>query len=323
MFGIGSPVSSRILGALLAVFWLAGCAGELIGPSPFHDGSCAGSTCADLGPADWQAPKPDKPHKPPDSRPPADKGKKDGPKPADGSGGSGGKPGTFLGLTLQVSGQTRHYGLHVPASYSAKVPMPLLFFFHGTDMTTDPKKNQQHYMSYTGLVSHANSNKYMVAFPSALPVSVPGYGTALLWEKNMSLHDAFVFALLSLLKGKYNVADKRVYIAGFSSGGFYVSHLFPSYSSKFAAFAMHGACSWSTYYDPPSKAARKIPGFIRIGSADSQFLSCAKQLYNSMLAAGWKSGNNVDYVEVPGLGHNYSAGQNSAQWQFLSKFSLP
>ena len=234
-----------------------------------------------------------------------------------------GQPGTYYGLELVVNGETRYYGLHVPQSYSPDRPMPMLIFFHGTDFNLDPVENERRYMYYTGLGNTADRNGFILVLPTA-PVVQGSNGTALAWEYDIPENDAFVQALLDHLTTQYNIDESRIYIAGFSSGGFYTAHLFVHYSTTFTAFAVFSAGTPSTYYDNPSYADRHIPGYIRVGTNDDQyFIDLARELRDLMITAGWELGVNLDYYEIPGLGHNYDSSQNQEMWNFLSQWSYP
>jgi poly(3-hydroxybutyrate) depolymerase len=229
-----------------------------------------------------------------------------------------------------VRGTTRNYAVHAPPSYTGCEPTPLLVFFHGTDTGNvgDPRGNEEQYMLFTGLADHGDERGYLVAFPTAQAFSGTS-GTALVWalpflfpDDAVEADDAFTTALVDELERDYQVDAARVYIAGFSQGGFYVSHLFPNHSTEYAAFGMHGAVCSSTY-ECPGRPSRRIPGFVRIGSADEVVSEAdANQFHEQLLGAGWRDGEDLDFEVVGGMGHTYNAGFNAAQWDFFSRFSL-
>lgn len=232
-----------------------------------------------------------------------------------------GKPGTFYAKSMNVQGNTRYYGYHVPSSYSGSKAWPMFIFLHGADNRTDPKQNQQANLQYTRLKQNADQNGYIVVSPTA-PKMAYGGGMVLSWKKNRSVSDAFIMQIIKRLKSRYRIDSKRIYVAGFSSGGYYSVHLAMNYSQTFAAFAVHGA-GLGSRDDFPSGAKRKIPGFLRIGADDTMRVPQLQDLRDRMKSAGWPA-SDIDYKELSGVGHSYDASKvNAQQWSFLSARSLP
>ena len=229
--------------------------------------------------------------------------------------------------TLQVSGTTRNYAVHAPSSYDGCSPTPLLIFFHGTDTSNvdNPEQNQRMYMQFTGLNQTADVNGFIVAYPTARALSGP-MGTALAWalpfQGDVDGDDRFTMALLDTLQSTYNVDATRISIAGFSQGGFYVSHLFPNHSNRFSAFAMYGAVCSSTW-ECPGQPPHRVPGFVRIGANDEVVSTAdAHAFHRSLLSNGWEDGATLDFQILEGRGHTYFSDLNGEMWGFFSRFSL-
>ena len=138
----------------------------------------------------------------------------------------------LLTETIDVQGVSRLYLVYVPSSYSASEPAPLLFNFHGGDMTA------QQMLQLSDMRAQAEAGGFLLAYPQGLPE--PGGGP--IWNSegpysNGTDELAFVDAVIDELAATYSVDERRVYACGYSNGGNLVYDLACLMSDRFAAIA--------------------------------------------------------------------------------------
>lgn len=280
---------------------LAGCGGKVEGRA-FDSGSAGGEggVTQDAGVGNERVPAPDVATEPP---------------PAGGC--VGGDldlaPGNKTGLTLDVGGATRHYALQVPKGYDSKTCRnPLLVFLHGTHPGPTPVDVETHYILYARWLPTADQNGFLVALP------VGTMSGSYVWD---GPDGPFVFKLIDTLVKTGGVDPKRVYLAGFSSGGWITAGSIGTQSVRIAAFGVHGA-GYPLDGGAPETAPRKAGVFIFTGANDTN-ASHARTLRDKLKGAGWVEGESLVYNERTGWGHEYDPSTNAAQWSLYKKFGLP
>lgn len=130
--------------------------------------------------------------------------------------------------------------------------------------------------------------------------------------------------LVEALKSKYPVNSRRVYLFGHSAGAVHAIDLALLESEYFAAMAIHaGGFRDKKEFDVISRARRKIPLAIWIGTQDQYFpLSSVRATRDALVAGGF----TVEMTEMQGHDHWYydlAPRINEAAWQFLKKYELP
>ncbi len=155
---------------------------------------------------------------------------------------SSGPGGTeYIGMTGLdgQKGNTREYKVHVPKSYRAGVPMPILFCLPGVLETTTmfcvdgsntsgPGPNGD----TGGFITQSENNGFIL-------VQAQGHNDS--WNAGLCCSGArlddvgFIRAVLAEVETHLNVDAKRVYAAGFSNGGFMSERLACDASDVFAA----------------------------------------------------------------------------------------
>lgn len=130
-----------------------------------------------------------------------------------------GKPGTFHDQPFESDGETRHYWLHVPASYDCTKAASLLVDFHGTGFggATDTVEES---WATPDLVAAANDEQFIVVRPRSRSKESSG-GHVFQWDINpgdVAKNKAFVSALVDDLRARYHVDPARLYASGFSNG---------------------------------------------------------------------------------------------------------
>ena len=133
--------------------------------------------------------------------------------------------------TILVDGQPRHYHLHVPSSYDETQPIPLLLVFH---MRQGTAWLMQEITRFNRL---ADMENFIVVYPD-------GYQRS--WADGSQRYEAdgagiddvkFVSSLLTELSEGYTLDEARIYVAGFSNGGFLAHRLGCELSEQLAAIA--------------------------------------------------------------------------------------
>jgi len=182
--------------------------------------------------------------------------------------------------TLTVGGQERSYVVHVPKSYDAKKPTPLVLALHGAAM------NAGMMQGFTGLDDTADAEGFLVVYPN-------GTGAAkllLTWNAggfpgklaNKSDDVTFIAKVLDDVAGVANVDAKRVYATGMSNGAMMTYRLAAELSDRIAAVApvagtvaveeskpkrpvsvmhFHGTKDALVPFDGPDKRARAMMTF--------------------------------------------------------------
>ena len=140
----------------------------------------------------------------------------------------------------------REYIVHVPASYNATTPLPLLISLHGLG---DNMTN----FSGAGFHALAEAENFIVVTPQALDFAYAGFSIGAAWNSgvgaqiailsspiypNENINDVgFISALIDSLSAQYNIDPERIYATGFSMGGFMSNRLAVELNDKIAAIA--------------------------------------------------------------------------------------
>lgn len=136
------------------------------------------------------------------------------------AGGGGGGCGTAaptgdLALTaLDGAGVERSYFLHVPASYDGSRPLALVFAYHGAGGDENASRGY-------GFEAAVGGDAILV-YPRGVPFE--GFGVG--WNDRCGGYDMpFFDAMLAHVTSTYCIDRQRVFVAGFSWGGDYVTAL--------------------------------------------------------------------------------------------------
>ncbi len=130
-------------------------------------------------------------------------------------------------------------------------------------------------------------------------------------------------ALMDAVKKASHFNPRRVYIFGYSAGGYCTYDAATLASTYFAAAGVFAMAISPEYDHIVLEAKRKTPIAIYIGDRDPNFtLSQTRRTRDLLLANEFP----VHYVELPRRDHSYGAVSsqvNADAWKFMSKFSLP
>lgn len=194
---------------------------------------------------------------------------------------------SFLGITASVFAQSqlrtlshggveRQYKLYVPAAYGPGDKVPLVFVLHGLG---DNMNN----MEQVGMTLIADTANFIVITPQAVAdplvttflgvegtawnsgagASVPGFT----YYPNQNINDVgFIDTLIAVTASEYDIDHRRVYVCGFSMGGFMSNRLACELNNKIAAVAPVAATIGDGITCTPGRA---VPHISFHGTADA------------------------------------------------------
>ncbi len=137
--------------------------------------------------------------------------------------------------TMDVDGTTRYYLLHVPAQADNQTPLMLVFGLHGYDMNN---------VAVAGLYdfTERSNGQAITVLPygeGPPPGDVSHWGDHVLestWQANAANYK-YIQQLMEDLQNRFCIDTRRVFIAGFSMGGFFTNTIACDHSDWFRGFA--------------------------------------------------------------------------------------
>ncbi len=165
--------------------------------------------------------------------------------------------------SLVYDGIERTYVLHIPASYDATRPTPLVLAFHGIALDAEEM------IRISGLSEQADTSGFIVAYPNGTGGNKSWNGGHCCGEaaKNNVDDVGFTRALIDELTASLNIDPQRVYATGFSNGAIMVYRLACELSDRIAAI---GPVSATQILDDQQAChpARSVPIIHFHGTAD-------------------------------------------------------
>lgn len=129
-------------------------------------------------------------------------------------------PGTY-GFTLEHDGETRIYRVHVPKSYNASKPTPVVFSFHGGGGSAEIMSQDKYY----GLITKSEQAGYIAVFPNGYSKFRDGKlatfnaGICCGNARDKKIDDVgFVRKVVAQVKDQLNVDPARISSNGMSNG---------------------------------------------------------------------------------------------------------
>lgn len=241
---------------------------------------------------------------------------------------------TNVTLSLQVSGKTRSCVVHVPAGIDKP---PLVFFVHGANGSGAGFRTETR-----GDVT-ADREKFIAAYPSASSTGAPG-----IWEDMQGTGNfPFFQAVIDTLDARYRIDRNRVYMTGFSQGGFISFAAACFHSDVFAAVAPvsgHSmtACTpkravpvFMTFgaNEGPASFVRDLDAWLKLNSCPSTPTitrpypaSNPDSKATRVSYAPCAQGTSVVMDSISGQGHQWPGSSNLVQadevWAFFKPYSL-
>lgn len=208
--------------------------------------------------------------------------------------------------SFESQGRKRTYYLFVPGSVTAAAAAPLVVLLHGSG-----RNGLSLVEKWKDL---AASEGFIIVGPDA--ISTEG------WHTPEDGPD-FLRDLVEMLRTKYPVNPRRVYLFGHSAGAVFALDLSMLESEYFAAAAVH-AGAWRSHEEFTILAypKRKIPLAIIVGDRDPFFpLDSVRATESSLKEKGF----TVEVTVMKGHDHWYydlAPGINRNAWDFLKRYEL-
>lgn len=196
---------------------------------------------------------------------------------------------------------TYDYQLYTPA---ASAPLPAILLLHGAG----------------GRSSDLLDTFQPLAAREHIALIAPQIPRELWFEK---VAPAVFRCLVEDAKHAVPLDAQRIYLFGYSMGGYLTYDAAMFASTYFAGAGVYAAAIADEYYAIVDSAARKIPVAIYIGSRDQYYsLDQVRRTRDLLTSHGFP----VHYLEFPGQDHRFApvGAQVSADaWSWLSAFTLP
>ncbi|WP_025743936.1 extracellular catalytic domain type 1 short-chain-length polyhydroxyalkanoate depolymerase [Aquimarina pacifica] len=136
-----------------------------------------------------------------------------------------------INASITHDGLERDYILYVPANYTGKKPVPLVFNFHGYT------SNATEQMFYGDFRPIADREGFIIVHPEGTLDYAGNTHFNVGWGGSTVDDIGFTAALLDTISSQYKVNHKRVYSTGMSNGGFMSYTLACTLSNRIAAIA--------------------------------------------------------------------------------------
>lgn len=240
---------------------------------------------------------------------------------------------TNVTLSFQVAGKARHSVVHVP---SGTTKPPVVFFIHGAN------GSGANFQRETKGDATADREKFIAVYPSA---SATGAGGT--WDDMRGTGNfPFFQAIIDTLNARYQIDKNRIYMTGFSQGGFISFAAGCFYSDVYAAIAPVSGHAVS-----PCTLKRPVPTFMTWGASEGTSFLADRDLWvgfnkctgaptttrnypattpnakGTLVSYGTcDQGSAVQMDSISGQGHQWpgtSAGNHADEvWSFFKKYSL-
>ena len=220
----------------------------------------------------------------------------------------------WLHKTFNFDGISRDYWVYVPPSYNASNPASLVVTLHGMG------DNDTNFRA-VGFNLIADTANFLVLVPNAVPFNSTNLlvqaviGGSRTWNSgagvniplvgdvfpNNEINDVgFINAMVDATLNEYTINQKRVYICGFSKGGFMTQRMALESNSRFAAFATAAGTFGSSITNP--NPGRGIPLAHFNGTTDEKVNWQANnplfQMTVDSMINFWVDHNNCDITPV-------------------------
>jgi poly(3-hydroxybutyrate) depolymerase len=237
-------------------------------------------------------------------------------------------------LSIQVAGKTRSCAVYVP---SGATKPPVVFFIHGATGSGGNFENET-----KGDVT-AEKEKFIALYPSASSNGASGT-----WDDMQGTGNfPFFMALLDTMDARYHIDRTRVYMTGFSQGGFISFAAACFYSDIFAAVAPVSGHSGAS-----CTIKRPVPMYMTFGAQEGAasflkdrdswlkwdkcpttetitkpFPASLPNSKNIRVTYGpCDQGSQVLVDSIVGQGHQWPSASNGVQadlvWAFFKPYSL-
>jgi predicted peptidase len=214
----------------------------------------------------------------------------------------------FLNRSIVVDGEAYAYQVYVPREYQPSSAWPVILALHGAGERGHDGLLQTEVGLGGAIRRHAERYPAIVVFPQRSPGAT--------WQ---GLGAKLALATLDKAMAEFTVDASRVYLTGLSMGGNGAWYLAFHNPERFAALVVvcgfvserrggsgsdYAAIADASHSDPFAEVAKRVvrlPIWIFHGDADK---AVPVEESRKMAAALKAIGANVQYSELPGVGHN-------------------
>ena len=161
------------------------------------------------------------------------------------------KPGQFVSRSFTNHAGTRTYKLFVPASYSAQLgePVPVVVMLHGCTQSPDD------FSAGTRMNALAEQRGFLVVYP-AQAANANGSKCWNWFRSEDQDRDrgepSLIAGITREVMASYHVDERRVFVAGLSSGAAMAVILGATYPDIYAAIGAHSGLPYGAAHDMPS-----------------------------------------------------------------------
>ena len=207
-------------------------------------------------------------------------------------------------LRIDTPSNDSYMVVYVPSDYSPDADWPLILCYHGARGTPTTWPFRQ----------ATDGEGFIIA---GLEYGTKAYASGLR-HQNLRTEVAHFEAVVEQLVGMYSVDIERVFMGGFSQGGYSPSVLGEHLGERLAGLAVLGA--GRVYVDsrrPAKSAIWRKPVFVGCGTEDKTHHPRA--LEAAALYRWW--GADVTLEEWQGVGHTFDARRSTALGEWLRKYA--
>jgi polyhydroxybutyrate depolymerase len=265
---------------------------------------------------------------------------------------------------LTANGLDRTYYLHAPPGLPAGAP--LVIMLHGA------ADDGERMVRGVGWPALADSEHFIVAGPNAMlihPDRPPGGANMRIWNSSASYYPesiaavddkGFIVALIDEIARTHAIDRRRVYVAGFSNGGYLANSLGQQIPGKIAAIVTVAsdftplvkslprgmpvlfAAGDSDYFSPikggkltmvwgnvfEKESLRQLVDHWRtLDDCPEPKSSAGPHRTRIEISAPCRDGSEVQYLSMAGVDHQWPTGDpvnlTNIAWTFFKRFSLP
>ncbi|MEP7214450.1 MAG: prolyl oligopeptidase family serine peptidase [Acidobacteriota bacterium] len=240
----------------------------------------------------------------------------------------------FPSRTVSVNGHEYKFRIFVPANHDTSKPIPVMLYLHGSGARGEDNQSQ-----VDGLRDFVREHPERFPFVIVLPQCRP----ELFWAGEMM--DQAIAALDQTVK-EFNADPDRLYLAGYSMGGFGVWQTAVTYPNKFAALVPIAGGIKPQGPLPAEQKAMLSDAVRKAADSDDPYKGFADAIGNTpvwvfhggtddvvkpegsrqMVATLKANGNpNVRYTEFENVGHDSigNAFNEPGLFEWLQKQTLP
>jgi polyhydroxybutyrate depolymerase len=170
-----------------------------------------------------------------------------------------------IDANLEHQGNQRKYTLHIPPSYDGLSNVPLVIVLHGGG------GDSQNVQGFTQMNPVSDENGFIVAYPQGFTPALDGYSWAdgrATGATIMGIDDVgFICKMIDAIKSEFQINSNKVYVCGFSNGGFMSQKLACELDGVLAGVGTLGATIGSEVLST-CNSSQSIPMLLLLGDAD-------------------------------------------------------